>query len=331
MRGPKYVVKRGKTPVLSADQARQLLDSIDGADLSGLRDRCLIGVMVYTFARVSAATTMRVEDYFEHCKRAWLRLHEKGGKRHEVPCHHNLVEYLDAWIQSAKIAGDKKGPLFRAIRKGNKLTENPMTREDVLAMIKRRAAGAALPLYLVDSQHLSDSGRGRSSLLQVYETVGSALVVTPGTKNAMARTVARVDKPASRKDGLGVGARREKPDVVGIDVSKARLDVALRPGDEGFAVTNNQRGIATLVKRLKKLCVSRVVLEASGGYEIAAAGELAAAGLPVAVVNPHQVRDFARATGRLAKTDAIDARVLAHFAEVIQPQARPLPDAQTVN
>jgi integrase/recombinase XerD len=145
VRGPKYVVKRGKTPVLSADQARQLLDSIDVAELSGLRDRALIGVMVFTFARVTAVTTMRVEDYFEHGKRAWLRLHEKGGKRHEVPCHHNLTEYLDAWIQVADIAGDKKRPLFRAIRKGNKLTENPMAREDVLAMIKRRAAGAALP------------------------------------------------------------------------------------------------------------------------------------------------------------------------------------------
>jgi integrase/recombinase XerD len=145
VRGPKYVVKRGKTPVLSADQARQLLDSIDLAELGGLRDRALIGVMVYTFARVSAATTMRVEDYFEHGKRAWLRLHEKGGKRHEAPCHHNLTEYLDAWIQAAKIEGDKKGPLFRAIRKGNKLTGNAMAREDVLAMIKRRAAGATLP------------------------------------------------------------------------------------------------------------------------------------------------------------------------------------------
>jgi transposase len=116
---------------------------------------------------------------------------------------------------------------------------------------------------------------------------------------------------------------------VGIDVSKARLDVALRPGAESFSVTNNQRGIATLVKRLKKLCVNRIVLEASGGFEIAAATELAEAGLPVAVVNPRQLRDFARATGRLAKTDAIDAQVLAHFAEVIQPQARPLPDAQS--
>lgn len=145
VRGPKYVVKRGKTPVLTADQARQLLDSIDVTELSGLRDRALIGAMVYSFARVSAAAAVRVEDYFEQGKRAWLRLHEKGGKRHEVPCHHNLATYVDAWIEAAGIAGDKRGPLFRAIRKGNKLTENPMAREDVLAMIKRRAAGAALP------------------------------------------------------------------------------------------------------------------------------------------------------------------------------------------
>src|SRR6266851_1183005 len=145
VRGPKYVVKRGKTPVLSADQARQLLDSVDVTELSGLRDRALIGVMVYSFARVSAAATLRVEDYFENGKRAWLRLHEKGGKRHEVPCHHNLATYLDAWINAAGIAAAKKGPLFRAIRKGNRLTENPMAREDVLAIIKRRAKVAALP------------------------------------------------------------------------------------------------------------------------------------------------------------------------------------------
>ncbi len=124
---------------------RQLLDSIDVTELSGLRDRALIGVMVYSFARVSAVAALRVEDYFENGKRAWLRLHEKGGKRHEVPCHHNLATYLDAWINAAGIAAEKKGPLFRAIRKGNKLTENPMAREDVLAMIKRRAKAAALP------------------------------------------------------------------------------------------------------------------------------------------------------------------------------------------
>jgi transposase len=116
---------------------------------------------------------------------------------------------------------------------------------------------------------------------------------------------------------------------VGTDVSKLRLDAALRPTAESFNVANNKRGIATLVKRLQQLRVSRIVLEASGGYEIAVACDLAAAGLPVAVVNPRQVRDFARATGRLAKTDALDARVLAHFAEVMQPPARSLPDAQT--
>ncbi len=121
----------------------------------------------------------------------------------------------------------------------------------------------------------------------------------------------------------------EKPVFVGIDVSKTRLDVALRPGNKNLSVTNNQSGLAALIKRLRTLQVNRVVLEASGGYEIVAAGELAAANLPVAVVNPRQVRDFARATGRLAKTDKIDAEVLAHFAQLIQPQIRPLPDAQS--
>jgi transposase len=105
--------------------------------------------------------------------------------------------------------------------------------------------------------------------------------------------------------------------------------VAARPGAESFSVTNNQRGIASLVQRLKNLGVSRIVLEASGGYEIAPAAELAAAGWPVVVVNPRQVRDFARAPGRLAKTAALDARVLAHFGELIQPQSRPRPDAQS--
>jgi transposase len=120
-----------------------------------------------------------------------------------------------------------------------------------------------------------------------------------------------------------------QPLFVGIDVSKARLDVALRPGDENFSVANNPRGIASLVKRLKKLQVSHIVLEASGGYEVAVAGELAAAALPLAVLNPRQVRDFARATGRLAKTDKIDAKVLAQFADLIRPPARQVPDAQS--
>jgi transposase len=116
---------------------------------------------------------------------------------------------------------------------------------------------------------------------------------------------------------------------VGIDVSKDRLDVACRPDGSAFALANDPDGIAQLVERLRPLQPARVVLEATGGLEVPAAAALAAAGLPVALVNPRQVRDFAKATGRLAKTDALDAAVLAHFAEAIRPEPRPLPDAAT--
>jgi integrase/recombinase XerD len=104
VRGPKYVVRRGKTPVLSAEEARKLLDSIETTTLIGLRDRALVGVMVYSFARVGAAAAMRVGDFFQHRKRLWLRLHEKGGKPHEVPCHPSLESYLNAYIRGAGIA-----------------------------------------------------------------------------------------------------------------------------------------------------------------------------------------------------------------------------------
>lgn len=115
---------------------------------------------------------------------------------------------------------------------------------------------------------------------------------------------------------------------VGIDVSKTQLDVALRP--EGrFAVSNDETGFTPLIERLSRGAPVRVVLEATGGLEIPLVGALAAAGLPVVVVNPRQVRDFAKATGKLAKTDALDAQTLAHCAEVIQPALRPLPDEQT--
>ena len=114
---------------------------------------------------------------------------------------------------------------------------------------------------------------------------------------------------------------------VGIDVAKERLDVAQRPSLEGWRVANDERGIAELVARLVQLKPALVVLEATGGMELPLVGALAAAGLPVVVINPRQAREFAKATGRLAKTDAIDAQVLAHFAEAVRPQLRPLPDA----
>lgn len=112
---------------------------------------------------------------------------------------------------------------------------------------------------------------------------------------------------------------------VGLDVAKATLDVALRPRGERWSVANDEVGIASLVARLRPLAPSLLVAEATGGFERAAIAALAAAGLPVVVANPRQIRDFARATGQLAKTDAVDAAVLALFAERVRPTARPLP------
>jgi transposase len=115
---------------------------------------------------------------------------------------------------------------------------------------------------------------------------------------------------------------------VGIDVSKTQLDVAVRPAGR-FAAPNDEAGVAQVLERLRAVPPTLVVVEATGGLEIPLVGALATAGVPVVVVNPRQVRDFAKATGRLAKTDAVDAQTLAHFAEVLRPEPRPLPDEQT--
>lgn len=115
---------------------------------------------------------------------------------------------------------------------------------------------------------------------------------------------------------------------VGIDVSKDHLDVHVRPTGDSFRVRYDDAGLVTLVEHLRPLAPVVLVLEATGGYEVTVAATLASAALPVAVVNPRQVRDFARATGQLAKTDTLDARVLALFAEAVRPAARPVPDAQ---
>jgi transposase len=115
---------------------------------------------------------------------------------------------------------------------------------------------------------------------------------------------------------------------VGIDVSKDRLDVHIRPSGEAFTVTRDSEGIDELAKRLSAAAPTLVVLEATGGLEAVVVAGLAAAGLPVVVVNPRQIRDFARATGRLAKTDPLDAAVIAHFAEAVKPPIRPLPGPQ---
>ena len=144
VRGPKYVLKKGRTPVLSREEARKLLSSIDVSTIGGLRDRALIGVMVYSFARVGAVVAMNVEDYFQQGRRMWFRLHEKGGKLHDVPAHHKAEEYVDAYIAAAGIADEKKATLFRTLDRGKHLTTNRLHRREVLAMIKRRACWAEL-------------------------------------------------------------------------------------------------------------------------------------------------------------------------------------------
>ena len=115
---------------------------------------------------------------------------------------------------------------------------------------------------------------------------------------------------------------------VGIDVAKDRLDVHYRPSGEAFAVARTGEGVADLAERLRVAGPHLIVLEATGGFEQVVAAQLAGAGLPLAVVNPRQIRDFARATGRLAKTDRVDAAVIAHFAQAVRPPLRPLPDEQ---
>lgn len=145
VRGPKHVVHKGRTPVLTAEEARLLLDTIDTRCIAGLRDRALIGLMVFSFARVSAAVGMNVADYFPQGRRMWFRLHEKGGKRHEVPSHHNAELYMDDYLQAAGIAEEKRLPLFRTLDRRRSLTDRRMHRSDTLRMVKRRARQAGLP------------------------------------------------------------------------------------------------------------------------------------------------------------------------------------------
>ena len=145
VRGPKHVVKVGKTPVLDPPEARTLLDSIDVTTQAGLRDRALIGLMIYSFARIGAALSMKVEDVYVQNRRLWVRLHEKGGKRHEMPCHHNLEAYLHAYIDGCGLTGDPKGLLFRTIGRGTSaLTTNALPQANAYAMIRRRALAAGI-------------------------------------------------------------------------------------------------------------------------------------------------------------------------------------------
>ncbi|MFZ3235444.1 MAG: tyrosine-type recombinase/integrase [Stellaceae bacterium] len=180
VRGPKHVVKTGKTPVLEADEWRRLLDSIPAMTLRDLRDRALIATLTYSFARITAALKMKVEDLRPRGAGWTVQLHEKGGKEHAMPCHHALAEALRADIDAAGIVEDRKGWLFRTARghKADALSDRPMNQSDAWLMIRRRAiaAGITAPIgchtfratgitaYLANGgalEHRHDGGEGR--------------------------------------------------------------------------------------------------------------------------------------------------------------------------
>jgi integrase/recombinase XerD len=145
VRGPKHSVKKGKTSVLDASEMRDLLASIETGSLLGLRDRALIALMGYTFARVGAAVGMKVGDFYIQNRRGWVRLHEKGGKVTELPCHHNLDQFLEEWIAAAGLAGGPETPLFPTLRHGRlAAARRALPQANVHMMIQRRAKAAGL-------------------------------------------------------------------------------------------------------------------------------------------------------------------------------------------
>jgi len=146
VRGPKHVVKTGKTPVLEAAEWRKLLDSIPTATLRDLRDRALIATLTYSFARINAALKMKVEDLRPRGAGWTVRLHEKGGKEHSMPCHHALAEALRAYIDAVGIAEDRKRWLFRTARghNGGTLSDKAMGQTDAWRMIRQRARAAGI-------------------------------------------------------------------------------------------------------------------------------------------------------------------------------------------
>lgn len=145
VRGPRHVVKRGKTPVLNREDARLLLEAIDVSSVVGLRDRAFIGLLVYSFARVGAAVAMRVEDFYPNGRRWWVRMHEKGGKFHELPAHHNLEAWLHEYIETAGLAEERKSPLFRSAKgRAGELSERPLLARNALDLVQRRARQAGI-------------------------------------------------------------------------------------------------------------------------------------------------------------------------------------------
>lgn len=208
VRGSKYVVKKGKTPVLNADEARVLLDAIPTDALTGLRDRALIGVMVHTFACVNAVIGMKVKDYFTQGCRGWVRLHEKGGKEHEVPCHHTLGQFLDDYIAAAGIAGDADGALFRTT--GRKTGQaQALWQQDVYRMIQRRAAAAGIKTKIGNHTFRATGITAylkNNELLEHAQTIANH--ASPGRRSCMTGGAMRLRWMRSRRSRSDKGHRR---------------------------------------------------------------------------------------------------------------------------
>ena len=174
VKAPRFSKKTGKTPVLQAEEMKRLLDGVNTETVIGLRDRALIGLMFYSFARISAVLKMRVRDYYPQGKRYFVRLHEKGGKFHVVPVHHKAEEYLDAYIEAAGISEEKASLLFRSFGgRGREISKNGISRFDAWAMIKKRKIevgireeisphtmrGSGITIYLLNGGALENAQR----------------------------------------------------------------------------------------------------------------------------------------------------------------------------
>jgi integrase/recombinase XerD len=197
VRGPRLVVKEGKTPVLERDEAKRLLDSLEGADVATLRDRAILGTMLFGFVRVGAVVRMRVKDFQDEGAEAWIVLHEKGGKLRRIPAHHLVREYLQAYLTAAGLDDEKsKAPLFQSIpRRSSRVSGHGIRREDVWGMVKRRCLAAGLPSTICNHSfratgitiHQENGG----TLEQAAELAGHASLRTTQLYNRKTRKIAR--------------------------------------------------------------------------------------------------------------------------------------------
>ena len=193
VKGPKVVIRKGKTPIVSAIEARLMLDAIDTSTLAGLRDRALIALMVHTFARIGAALKMRVDDVRLSDRRYWVRLHEKGGRFHEMPLHHNAEKYLLEYMAAAGLHDQPATPLFRTIGRRRYLTPNPMHRNDALRMIKRRAIAAGVSPHVCchtfRATGITEYMRNGGTLEKAQQMAAHASSQTTNLYNRVADTV----------------------------------------------------------------------------------------------------------------------------------------------